>query len=54
MLKYELTEIDEDMAGGRKPKRMAFSNATPIKSVEMVTVVTAAPEALIKKYFQEE
>jgi hypothetical protein len=53
-LKYEMTEIDEDLAGGLKPKRLAFSNVAQATHVEMVTVVTPAPEALIKKYFPEE
>jgi len=54
MLKYEMTEIDEDLSNRLKPKRLAFSNVSPTKNVEMITVVTPAPEALIKKYFSEE
>ncbi|MCL2118020.1 MAG: hypothetical protein FWH27_06285 [Planctomycetaceae bacterium] len=54
VLKYEMTEIDEDLGNRLKPKRLAFANATQAKSVEMVTVVTPVPEALIKKYFPDE
>jgi len=53
-LKYETTEIDEDLSSRLKPKRLAFSNVSPAKSVEMITVITPAPEALIKKYFAGE
>ena len=53
-IKYEMTEIDEDLHNKLKPKRLAFANVSPIKSVEMTTVITPASEALIKKYFPEE
>ena len=52
-LKYEMTEIDEDIAGGLKPKRMAFSNVAKVAGVTMTTVVTPATEELIKKHFEE-
>ncbi|MDR1491897.1 MAG: heparinase II/III family protein [Planctomycetaceae bacterium] len=51
-LKYELTEIDEDMSGSKvKPKRLAFSNVAPSKKADIVTVIVPAPTALIEKYF---
>ena len=54
MLKFETEEIDEDLGNRPKPRRLAFSNVTAAKSVEMVTVVTPASEALIAKYLAEE
>ncbi|MDR1385407.1 MAG: heparinase II/III family protein [Planctomycetaceae bacterium] len=54
-LKYEQTEIDENLSGSKvKPKRLAFSNVAPSKKADVVTVITPASAALIEKYFPTE
>ena len=52
-LKYEMTEIDENLGNRLKPKRLAFSNVSQAPSVEMTVVITPASEELVKKYFPE-